>query len=96
MIAYGVLDSIPGGRATSRGAQLLWAIVLSGFVGFPLKWLLMGLTAAFGAAMGFVLWIDAMVIAIIELFLRIREVRREFAEAKRAAEDTAETFKKAR
>jgi hypothetical protein len=47
---------------------------------FLLKWLLIGLVYILGAFIGFVGWINALVIAAMEAFLHLRHLHKESEE----------------
>jgi hypothetical protein len=67
--------------------NLLWSFIFSFLVAWPLKWLLIGLVAVLGAAVGFVTWIDGIVIVVIEAFLRIHHIYKAGDEVKEAASE---------
>jgi hypothetical protein len=67
--------------------NLLWSFIFSFAVAWPLKWLLIGLVAILGAAVGFVTWIDGIAIAVIEAFLRVHHIYKAGEEVKEAASE---------
>jgi hypothetical protein len=93
-IGYRVLGEVC--TANVEAHKKLWfSFLLSGLVAFPLKMILLGLTAAFGMAMGFVIWINAMIIGVIELFLVLHHVHKGASAVKEAAKEAAEVIKSA-
>ncbi len=62
-------------------------LLLTGVVSFGLKWLLIGLMYAFGAAIGFVSWIGLTVITPIETFLHLHDLIKSGAEVKEAIKE---------
>jgi hypothetical protein len=89
-IGYRVLGEVWQVEAHKK---LWFSFLLSGLVAFPLKMILLGLTAAFGMAMGFVIWINAMIIGIIELFLVLHHVHKGASAVKEAAKEAAQVIK---
>jgi hypothetical protein len=76
------LNSSPRGEG-----NLLLSLILFFAVAFPLKYLLIGLVSVLGAAVGFIAWIDGIVIAVMEVFLHVHHVYKAGAEVKEAASD---------
>jgi hypothetical protein len=93
-IGYHVLGAVWTTNVEAH-KKLWFSFLLSGLVAFPLKMILLGLTAAFGMAMGFVIWINAMIIGIIELFLVLHHVHKGASAVKAAAQEAAAVIKSA-
>lgn len=70
---------------SSSPRNLLWPFILSFVVALPLKWLLLGLVAVLGTVLGFISWIDGIVILVIEAFLRIHHIYKAAEDVKDAA-----------
>lgn len=71
----------PGSEFTT-GIVFLVGLPLTGLVSFGLKWLLIGMMYALGAAFGFVSWINLTIITTIEAFLHLHHVMKDGAEVK--------------
>lgn len=74
-------DDSPGSEFTT-GIVFLVGLPLTGLVSFGLKWLLIGMMHALGAAFGFVSWINLTIITTVEAFLQLYHVMRGGAEVK--------------
>jgi hypothetical protein len=93
-VSMTVVFLVFGDYAKDGVQRIFAAIVLSGLVAVPLKWALMILTAGFGAAMGFIVFINISIVAgSAAVALHVYHVRKSARDVRKAAKEAAEAFK---
>lgn len=73
---YAVIHASHEGKyiePTQRFFMVVWSVMLSGLVAVPLKWTLIVLVFVLGKAIGFLFWLNGLIVIIIEWRMRYKQ-----------------------
>ena len=98
-VSFGIVGLAWSGWSDQRGGRVptfvgFWVVVLGGTaLAWAMRLMLLILTAAFGIAVGFVLWIDSLVIGILTVFLHGHHLFHQARDAGAAIKSASQSLK---